>query len=117
MVLPHFWCFNEFSNELFSVIESKKPEKTLLDLRAKSGGNSTILEPFLQKNKNGLSKQPTRFFVLIGKRMFSSDLMNAVNIKRRLSATLVGEPTGGNINHFGEVQAFELPKSKLNIAD
>ena len=27
----------------------------------------------------------------------------------------LGEPTGGNINHFGEIKSFELPKLNMRV--
>jgi hypothetical protein len=41
--------------------------------------------------------------------------MNAVELKRNLAVTFVGEPTSGSINHYGEVRGFTLPKTKLTI--
>jgi hypothetical protein len=54
-------------------------------------------------------------FVLIGKQTFSSAIMNAVDLKRNTQATLVGEPTSGSINHYGEVRGFHLPHSRIII--
>ncbi|MFA6276181.1 MAG: S41 family peptidase [Pedobacter sp.] len=106
---------SKFNEELFALIESKKPTKIILDLRNNSGGNSAILDPFIQKIKKSYLNNKKHFFVLIGKKTFSSALMNAVELKRNLSVTLVGEPTSGNINHYGEVRGFTLPKTKLTI--
>jgi len=89
--------FSKFNEELFALIELKKPTKIILDLRNNSGGNSAILDPFIEKIKKSYLNNKKRFFVLIGKKTFSSALMNAVDLKRNFSVTLVGEPTSGNI--------------------
>ncbi|HQR41678.1 MAG TPA: hypothetical protein PLX97_03315, partial [Gemmatales bacterium] len=34
---------------------------------------------------------------------------------RRFQAELVGQPTGGSPNHFGEVKRFQLPHSKCTV--
>ncbi|WP_449438619.1 S41 family peptidase [Pedobacter steynii] len=57
-----------------------------------------------------------KFYVLIGRHTFSSAVMNAVRIKRNTNAILIGQPTSGNINGYGEVRGFELPKSKIIVA-
>ncbi|MFD0940813.1 S41 family peptidase [Pedobacter boryungensis] len=107
--------FAKFNEELFTLINDKKPSKIILDLRNNSGGNSAILKPFIEKISKSYLNTKKSFYVLIGKKTFSSALMNAVDLKKNLSVTLVGETTSGNINHYGEVRGFILPKSKLTI--
>ena len=41
--------------------------------------------------------------------------MNALELDQQTNATLVGEPTGGKPNHFGEVRSFTLPNSGILI--
>jgi len=42
--------------------------------------------------------------------------MNALDFRNKTKALLVGEPTGGRPNHFGEVKTFTLPYSGLTIS-
>jgi C-terminal processing protease CtpA/Prc len=42
-------------------------------------------------------------------------VLNALALQRETEALLVGEPTGGKPNHFGEVQQFHLPHSQLKV--
>ncbi|WP_300603794.1 S41 family peptidase [Niabella sp.] len=108
--------FDIFNKELFNFIESKKPQKIVIDLRNNGGGNSAILEPFLNKLKDNYLNKKGSLYVLIGKNTFSSAVMNAVELKRNYNSILVGgEPTGGNVNHYGEVRGFQLPNSKITV--
>lgn len=108
--------FVKFNEELFAVIAERKPEKIILDLRYNSGGNSAVLDPFMEKISTSYLNTKQKFFVLIGKKTFSSAVMNAVELKRKSNATFIGEATSGNINHYGEVRGFKLPKSKIVVA-
>ncbi|MCJ0743132.1 S41 family peptidase [Pedobacter montanisoli] len=108
--------FSKFNDELFAFITQHKPEKIILDLRYNNGGNSGVLTPFIEKIKDSYFNQKGKFFVLIGKKTFSSAVMNAVDLKRNTNAFFIGEPTSGNINHYGEVRGFSLPKTKIVIA-
>lgn len=108
--------FEKFNDELFASIATYHPEKIVLDLRYNSGGNSGILWPFIEKIKGSYLNQKGKFFVLIGKQTFSSAVMNAVELKKNSNAIFIGEATSGNINHYGEVRGFALPKSKIVIA-
>ena len=53
-------------------------------------------------------------FVIIGRNTFSSGILNAVDLKK-VGARLVGEPTGGSPNHFGEVKTLDLPNSRIQV--
>lgn len=108
--------FEKFSTELFTAIDQYQPNKIVIDLRYNSGGNSAILDPFIDKIKQSYLNKKGKLFVLIGKQTFSSAVMNAIEFKRNSNAIFIGEPTGGNINHYGEVRGFALPKSKITIA-
>jgi hypothetical protein len=49
-------------------------------------------------------------FGIIGRETFSSGMLAAIDLRRN-QAVLVGEPTGGIPNSFGEVRVFNLPNS------
>ena len=107
--------FAAFNERLFEVINEKKPAKLILDLRFNGGGNSAVLNPFIKAIKKSDLNNKNSFFVLIGQKVMSSSLMNAIELKRTTNATFIGEPTGGNINHFGEIKSFELPKLNMRV--
>lgn len=107
--------FSVFNQKMFDTIEKLKPEKIVLDLRMNSGGNSGVLQPFIDRIRKSELNTKERFFVVIGRTVMSSALMNAVELKKTTNATFVGEPTGGNINHFGEIKSFVLPYSNIRI--
>lgn len=107
--------FEDFNNKLFDLIAEKKPAKIILDLRWNSGGNSSVLNPFIKSIRKSYLNTDRSFYVLIGPTVMSSSLMNAIELKRTTHATFVGAPTGGNINHFGEIKSFELPDLNLRI--
>ena len=106
----------DFIAETLSEIDARPPRAVVVDLRYNGGGSSSLLQPLIR----GLAQRkalnaPDRLFVLIGRLTFSSALMNAVQFRRSTQATLMGEPTGGKPNHFGEIRSFELPNSRMSI--
>ena len=107
--------FKEFSKELIDFINSNDVEKLVIDIRNNGGGNSAILDGFINEiSKNKLNKEDN-LFVIIGRRTFSSAILNSISLKEKTKATFVGEPTGGKPNHFGEVKSFKLPNSQIVI--
>lgn len=107
--------FRSFNKKLFETIELVKPEKLILDFRFNGGGNSRILKPFIEKIQKTYLNDSGRFFILIGRKVISSALMNVIDLKKTTHAFFIGEATGGNINHFGELKSFELPNSKIKV--
>lgn len=103
--------FAPFAQELFATVDGQGLTRVIVDLRANGGGDSRIFKPFL----DGMAARPNlEVYALIGRNTFSSALMNAIELQQR-GAVLVGEPTGGRPNHYGEVRAFTLPNSGLRV--
>ena len=106
-----------FGAELASVARSRTLTRLIFDLRHNTGGNSALLVPMLSELFTSAPQldDPNRFFVVIGPRTFSSALMNAFDLDRNSRATLVGLPTGGKPNHYGNVATFTLPRSGIPV--
>lgn len=108
--------FDSFARKTIRQAEERGAEKLVIDLRQNGGGASAIADPFIRR----LKRHPTfgqrgRLFVLIGRRTYSSAILNAIKLKKECDAILVGEPTGGVPNHFGEIKTVDLPYSGLTM--
>lgn len=105
-----------FCTELIQFIKDHDLEKLVIDLRNNFGGNSSLLDPFIEniKHCSKINKKGS-IFVIIGRETFSSALLNAFSLKNTTSAIFLGEPTGGKPNCYGEVQRFKLKNSGLTI--
>ncbi len=108
--------FKEFEQNVFNTIETKPVDKLIIDLRHNSGGNSLQGTEFITKlSKYKIINQKGKLFVIVGRRTFSSAILNVMDFKRLTHAILVGEETSGKPNHFGEVKSFRLPSSGLIV--
>jgi hypothetical protein len=108
--------FVDFIRALFNAVDTKGVKKIIIDLRHNGGGNSGIFTPFLRElKKRPHFLQKGSIYVLIGRRTFSSAILNAIDLKKQTSAIFAGEPTGGKPNHYGEVQMLRLPQSGLPV--
>ena len=109
--------FAKFVRDMFAAADAGGVERVVVDLRLNGGGNSAVFRPFVNEIKARPSfNRRGRLFVLIGRRTFSSALLNAVEMKKETAALFAGEPTGGKPNHFGEIRSFQLPKSRLSVS-
>lgn len=77
-------------------IRGKSVEKLLVDLRFNGGGSSPQRTEFAKKiGKVAGIDRKSRLFSMIGKRTYSSAVINAMNFKKFAEAILIGEPTSG----------------------
>lgn len=109
--------FKDFNSKMFKDIESKSIKKIVIDLRANSGGNSEILNPFTDKLKTYIKdNKNVKVYVLVGRETFSSGMFAIFRIKEAVPETIcVGEPSGGAIDCYGDIKDFKLPNSELPI--
>lgn len=107
--------FEIFDKELWRSVKENKVDRLVLDIRENRGGKSDILDPFIKKLKKSEFNQQGRLYVIIGKDTYSSAILNAVSLRKDTKAYFVGEDTGGEPNHYGDVIKFKLPNSQLTI--
>ncbi|WP_027624060.1 S41 family peptidase [Clostridium lundense] len=107
--------FKDFSKELLEVLDKNNVDKLIVDVRDNGGGSSSILEPFIEEVKKRNINDKKRLFVIVGRRTFSSAILNSIYFRNETKATFVGEPTGGKPNHYGEVKNFQLPNTKMKV--
>lgn len=108
--------FRKFMNELLNFTDTHAVERFVIDLRHNIGGNSEILKPLIAEiQKRPSFNRPGHLFVIIGLMTFSSAVLNAVSLRQTTRAILVGEPTGGKPNGYGDIRTLTLPNSGLEI--
>ena len=107
--------FEIFDKEFWDFVQNHEVDKVVLDIRENRGGISTILNSFIKELKNSSFNQQGKLFVIIGKDTYSSAILNAISLKKETKAYFIGEATGGEPNHYGEVKQFKLPNSEKPI--
>ncbi|WP_297639106.1 hypothetical protein [uncultured Clostridium sp.] len=108
---------NEKINETIDFINEKSISKITIDLRNNLGGDSTLIKPlidFIKDNEKINTKENLK--VIIGRETFSSALLNAYEFKFQTNAEIIGEPSGGKPNCYGEILKFTLPNSKFIVS-
>lgn len=102
--------------EIKAALRSGQAAKVVFDVQYNPGGASDFGTHFAQELATIRElHEPSRVFVIVGRRTFSSAIINAMDFKQLLGAIVVGEPTSGTPNHFGEVRHFTLPSSGLRV--
>jgi hypothetical protein len=103
-----------FANDMFQAADANGATRFVLDLRNNPGGNSEVIRPVIAalRNRPWLN-QRGRLYVIIGNFTASSGLLCARDFRNQTNAILLGEPTGGKPNGYGEILNIMLPNSRL----
>lgn len=105
-----------YGEEILELLRRNTARKVVVDLRYNSGGNSSLFMPFIEKisEMNAINRKGT-LYVVIGRATFSSGLLNALSFRGKTKAVLVGEPTGGKPDSYGEVKEIRLTHTGLTL--
>jgi len=108
--------FAAFTEEVVAAIDSLPVDKIVFDMRSNGGGRSSLAGPLISaiKARPDINRKG-HLFVVIGRGTFSSAILNTLEFMDGGNVVLVGEPTGGKPNGYGEVRFFFLPNSMLPI--
>lgn len=102
-----------FCQQVQSALNVGNYSLILIDLRNNGGGSDGIIFPLLEVLAQQ-SYKGVQVAGLIGRKTFSSAIINAVELQE-MGFPLVGEVTSGSVDHFGSVQSFQLPSSGLRV--
>lgn len=108
--------FKEFTERIFKTLAEKDIKKIVFDLRYNAGGNSRPFTQLVKQLAQKLNLKDIKCYAVIGRRTFSSGILNSLDLKNNLNATFVGEVTSGCANHLGEIRSFGLPTSGVGVS-
>jgi C-terminal processing protease CtpA/Prc len=99
----------------FRLLDRGAVARLVVDVRHNGGGDSRVDDPLIDGLRSRSSwRQRGRLYGLISGETFSSAMWTADDL-RRLGAVLVGTPTGGKPNSYGNVSTFQLPNSLIQV--
>src|SRR6266404_2173669 len=106
----------EFSRRLLAFVDSNPVSRLVLDLRLNRGGNGDFARPILR----GIIKadkidQKGKLFTIIGRSTWSAAQFLVNDLEKYTNTILVGEPTGGKPNSFGDSHKITLPNSGITV--
>ncbi len=105
----------DFAKRLFAFVDRNPVERFILDMRRNGGGNNFLNRPLLLGIIKSKIDERGKLFTIIGRRTFSA-AQNLINELEKYTNTIfVGEPTGENVNFYGDSTAIELPNSGIVV--
>ena len=108
--------FRRRALELGQQLDQSGARRLIIDLRRNGGGDFTLFRNVLLPVLRSWRGSGGRIYVITGPGTFSAAMVNALDLRNELDATLVGEPTGARPNSFSEHGEFVLPNSGLRVS-
>ena len=108
--------FNSVADRAFGLMDRGAADRLVVDVRHNGGGNSEVDDRLIEGLQSRSTwRQRGRLYCLIGSGTFSSGMWTADDL-RKLGALLVGSPTGGKPNSYGNTSTLQLPNSLLPVS-
>ncbi|MFG0300001.1 MAG: hypothetical protein ACF8K1_10420 [Phycisphaerales bacterium JB047] len=107
----------EFVEFIMTKSDELDAQRIIIDLRFNGGGDETVIWPLWQAlEKSERFSDKGNIIGLISRQTFSSAMSNSHQLRDNCGAVLIGEPTGGKPNHFGQLSSFTLPNTGITIS-
>ena len=101
-----------FYARVFDFIENNEVNRFVLDVRQNGGGNNYLNKPLITGLIKSKVNQVGKFYCIIGRRTFSA-CQNMINeLDNYTNVIFVGEPSGENLNFYGDNRPVKLPNSQ-----
>jgi hypothetical protein len=100
-------------------IDQVRPRRLIIDIRYNFGGDGSTVSSAVGAFMARKTNPPWReLYLLTGRRTFSAGVMLLDAFVDFTEATLVGEPAGAHLNHFGDPteRRFPLTGLRLNVS-
>jgi hypothetical protein len=106
----------DFAGRLEAALDQPDVRRLVIDLRNNTGGDNTLLKPLLVALIRSKVNLRGGIFAIMGPTTFSA-AQNFVNrLENYTEVIYVGEPTGENVNFYGDPAGITLPHSHLGAA-
>ncbi len=117
-VYPDADTFKRVSEELWKTIDSSSSKRLVIDVRQSNGGDFMKFRSYLLKElrERPAFRKPGSLFAIIGRGTISAAMVSAIDLRKEMGATLVGEPSGSKPNSYSENNEFTLPNSHLQVS-
>jgi C-terminal processing protease CtpA/Prc len=103
------------SERIARLMRNPRMRRVVVDVRLNGGGDNTTYSPLLTVLASPQVNRRGRLHVLIGRATFSAAGNFAADVDRFTKAILVGEPTGGGVDQYGDATSVTLAATGWNV--
>jgi len=104
------------ADRIVRLARDARVRRVVVDVRLNGGGDNTSYSPLLAALASPRVSRRGRLYLLVGRATFSAAGNFAADVDRFTKALLVGEPTGGGVNQYGDATSVTLPATGWNVS-
>jgi hypothetical protein len=107
--------FRGLADELFDFVDAHPVERLVIDMRHNGGGDEGPFWSFVDQLAKHPLNEEGRLYVVVGRRTYSSAVLNIAMLQSKTKAIFVGESPSSTLDHYGQFNAFLLPTSRIRV--
>lgn len=105
------------AKELIDILLKRKDvTKLIFDFRTNGGGDFSLGRLLIDQMKKSNVLDNLKVYAITGRSTYSAAMVNTLDLKKELSAFLLGEPPMQRPNGYSESHTFTLPNSKIRAS-
>ncbi len=97
------------------LVRAPRTRRVIVDVRLNGGGDNTTYGELTALFRSPVVNKRGRLYLLTGRATFSAAANFAAEIDRDTRATIVGEPTGGGVETYGDTSSVLLPTTGWTV--
>ena len=97
------------------LVRAPRARRVIVDVRLNGGGDNTTYGELTALFRSPVVNKRGRLYLLTGRATFSAAANFAAEIDRDTRATIVGEPTGGGVETYGDTSSVLLPTTGWTV--
>ena len=104
-----------FLGTLGRLVHARSTKRVIVDVRLNGGGDNTTYGALMTLFGSRAVNKRGKLYLLTGRATFSAAANFAAEIDRATRAIIVGEPTGGGVETYGDTTAVALPTTGWTV--
>jgi len=106
---------SSFLRTLGRLVSAPRTKRVIVDVRLNGGGDNTTYGPLTSLFGSSAVNKRGKLYLLTGRATFSAAANFAAELDRDTRAIIVGEPTGGGVETYGDTVSVVLPTTGWTV--
>jgi hypothetical protein len=108
--------FEQFFRDALAAVDAQRPSSLIVDLRYSFGGDGSKVPGMIHQFVKREDRPPWKhLYLLTGRKTFSASLMAVAAFIDHTQVSIIGEPAGAALDHFGDATTIVLPAVGLEL--